>query len=138
MLTFSTNIEPTYTTTGFNNWKKALERFRSHSQCDAHQEAILKCHMIQTAPVTNQLVSAAKKEQNERRGAFVKQLYCLRFLLRQGLALRGHKESEGNLYQLLLMWSCSDSNLKQWIKENRYLSPVIINELISTMGLNVS
>ena len=137
LLTFCTKAESTFTSTGFNNWKKTLEKFRLHSQCDAHQEAILKCHMIHTTPVTSQLVSAAKKEQSKRRGALVKQLYCIRYLLRQGLALRGYKESEGNLYQLLLMWSCYDSSFKKWIKENRYLSPVIVNELISTMGLSV-
>ena len=59
--------------------------------------------MIHTTPVTSQLVSAAKKEQSERRGALVKQLYCIHYLLCQGLALHGHKKSEGNLYQLLLM-----------------------------------
>ena len=59
LLTFSTKAESTFTSTGFNNGKKALEKFRSHSQCDAHQEAILKCNMHIT-PVTSQLVSAAK------------------------------------------------------------------------------
>ncbi len=137
LLTFSSKAEPTFTRTGFNNWKKALEKFHSHSQCDAHQEAILKCHMVQTTPVSNQLVSAAKKEQSERRDALVKQLHCLRYLLRQGLAIRGHKESEGNLHQLMSMFSYYDSNLKKWMKENRYLSPVIVNELISIMGQSV-
>ncbi len=90
-----------------------MEKFHSHSHCDAHQEAILKCHMIQTTPVSNQLVSAAKKEQSERRDALVKQLYCLRYLLRQGLAIREHKESEGNLHRLMSMFSYYDSNLKK-------------------------
>ncbi len=90
--------------------------------------------MIQTTPVSNQLVSAAKKEQSERRDALVKQLHCLRYLLRQGLAIRGHKESEGNLHQLMSMFSYYDFNLKKWMKENRYLSPIIVNELISIMG----
>ena len=57
--------------------------------------------MIHTTPVTSQLVSATKKKQSERIGALVKQLYCIHYLLHQGLALCGHKKSEGNLYQLL-------------------------------------
>ena len=64
-------------------------------------------------------MSAAKKEQSERRDALVKQLYCIHYLLRLGLALRGHKKSEVNLYQLLLMWSCHDSSFKKRIKENK-------------------
>ena len=30
-----------------------------------------------------------------------------------------------------------DFDLKRWMKDNRYLSPVIVNELITTMGLSV-
>ena len=40
--------------------------------------------------------------QNERRCGFLKQLRAMQYLLRQGLALRGHVEKEGNLTQLLM------------------------------------
>jgi len=58
----------------------------------------------------------------------------MRFLLRQGIALRGH-DDEGNLFQLLKLWSASDTRLKQWLREK--MSPQVINELITMMGLNV-
>jgi len=137
LMTSSTKAEATFTSVGFNNWKKALQKFQSHSQCDAHHEAVLKYQMLQTTPVSNQLSTQAKKEQSERRQALLKQLHCLRFLLRQGLAIRGHAETEGNLQQLLIMWSTYDTGLKMWMRDKRYLSPVIINELITIMGLNV-
>jgi len=44
---------------------------------------------------------------------------------------------EGNLQQLLIMWSTYDLGFKMWMRDKRYLSPVIINELINIMGLNV-
>ena len=50
--------------------------------------------------------------------------------------MRGHTEEEGNLFQLLTVWSNGDSNLKYWLRE-KYLSHPIINELISMMGLKV-
>ena len=88
LMTFSSKAEPTFTSVGFHNWKKALQKFQSHGQSDAHGEAILKCQMLQTTPLSNQLTTIAKKEWKDRRQAFLKQLHCLRFLLRQGLAIR--------------------------------------------------
>ncbi len=61
----------------------------------------------------------------------------MKVLLRQGLALRGHREEEGNLPQLLAMMSSSNSDISSWIKEGKYMSHDIVNELISLMGQGV-
>lgn len=58
----------------------------------------------------------------------------MRFLLRQGIALRGHSEREGNLPQLMV-GDCKI--LKQWMKAAKYMSHDIVNELITMMGHNV-
>ena len=42
LITFSKNAEPEFTKYGFNNWKKATEKFRAHETCSAHVEAALK------------------------------------------------------------------------------------------------
>ena len=95
MMTFSSKAESTFTKIGYNNWKKALEKFENHNHCNAHGEAVLKWQMLQTTPISNHLNSQIKKDQEERRQALLKQLHCLRFL-RQGLAIRGHEETEGS------------------------------------------
>ena len=41
-LTLSKMGENVFTITGFNYWKKALEKFRIHSGCSAHKEAVMK------------------------------------------------------------------------------------------------
>ena len=64
-------------------------------------------------------------------------LQGLRFLLRQGIAIRGHFEEEGNLRQLLLAWSSSCKDLQEWNKEGKYMSHEIINEFIKLMGNTV-
>ena len=56
--------------------------------------------------------------------------YSLRCLLRQGLAVCGHKESEGNLVHLLRMQSTDCPKLKQWVDDSHYLSHDIVNEMI--------
>ena len=64
------------------------------------------------------------------------QLSSLKYLL-QVLAIRGHEDIEGNLLQVLSLRSSDCSQLNAWIKERKYLSPQIVNEQISLMGLTV-
>ena len=44
--------------------------------------------------------------------AIFTQLRAIKCLTCQGIALRGHKQSEGNIHQLLLMWSKNDEIIK--------------------------
>ena len=60
-----------------------------------------------------------------------------RRLMRQGQAVRGHDEAEGNLHQMLLLWQTDIPELKRWMQEGKYMSPEIVNELISEMGQKV-
>ena len=66
--------------------------------------------------------------------AVVKQLPSLKYLLRQGIAVRGHDDLEGNLLQLLILQSHDCPDLLTWIKERKYFSPQIVNEQIALMG----
>lgn len=52
----------------------------------------------------------------------LKRLSSLRYLLREGLALRGHNEQESNLVQLLLLLG-----LLRW---EEYLSHEMVNEMV--------
>ena len=60
----------------------------------------------------------------------LQQLSSLRFLTRQGLAVQGHTNEEGNLYQLLKCRAQEDRKFQLWLKEGKYQSPEIINEQI--------
>ena len=65
---------------------------------------------------------------------------AIRFLCRQGLALRGDGcEKDGNFTQLLLMKAELDANLQEWMKRkgNTYTSPDIQNEIIKVMGIKL-
>ena len=57
--------------------------------------------------------------------------------MRQGMALRGHNENEGNLYQLLKCRSEDVTALSTWLNKSQYLSHDIINELIKIMAHKV-
>ena len=134
MLTFSKRAEPTFSINGFNNWRKALQKFDTHQTSSSHREAILKWEAVQNAPISVQLTSQLNKVLACRRHCLLKQLSALRYLLRQGLAVRGHTENNGNLYQLLMLWSNEDKEMKQWITDSKYMSHEIITEQIVLMG----
>ena len=68
------------------------------------------------------------------KGGPFKQLSSLRYLLRQGLAIRGHEASGGNLYQLMLLCSEDDPQLKVWLRDQKYFSPDILNEQVEIMA----
>lgn len=84
--------------------------------------------------VVTLLSNSLQRDQAVRRGMLLKHLNSLRFLLRQGLALRGHKEHEGNLNQLLKLQGTDCPRLLQWISDGYYLSHDIVNEMITLMG----
>ena len=124
-----------FTDTGFTNWKKALERFEQHSRSDAHREVLMKINFLNQPFVSVQLDTQHKKEQAVRRAMFLLVLSSLKYLVRQGLALRNHNEIEGNLMQLLLLCTSAHPELKGYINDGKYLSHDVLNELVSMMGM---
>ena len=132
IITFSTKADVTFSKGGFSNWKKAGERLKKYESSQAHQKAYMKiCSPGNIAAV---LDAALKNQQVIRQRMLLKQLSSLKYLVRQGLAIRGHNDSEGNLIQLLKVLNEDDPDLKVWLSEAKYLSPLIINEQIKLFG----
>ena len=75
--------------------------------------------------------------QDTRQVGLLKQITSLCFLLRQGLAIRGHSEDEGNLSQLLKLRTEDSDTVQTWLNEEKYMSHDIVNELIYIMGQEV-
>lgn len=86
---------------GFNNWKKVLERFNKHARSEIHKEAILKVELSKGETVHALMSKKAVEIQKVRQEMLIKQISSLKYLLRQGLAVRGHDDIESNLLQLL-------------------------------------
>ena len=51
----------------------------------------------------------------------------------QGLALHG-QVVERNLEQLIQTWAADHHYMRSFVKEKKYLSPMVINEIISLFG----
>ena len=63
----------------------------------------------------------------------------IRYLARQGIALRGHNEENSNFIQLLNLRAEDNDNLKEWLlrKSKKYMSPIIKNEILKDMALTI-
>ena len=83
--------------------------------------------------------TAVKEEQRRRRSMLLKYISSLRYLTRQGLAIRGHSDQNGNLHQLVKSRSEDDNDLElqEWIKLGKYQPPLVQNELMQLMYLQV-
>lgn len=99
-----------FNTKGFSNWKKAKQKFREHKLSQTHNEAVLKFVPQHKGSVVSLLNSSLQKDQKVKREMLLVQLHCVHFLMRQGLAVRGHND-QGNLYQFMQLIATYISNL---------------------------
>ena len=96
-----------------------------------------KFQALQKPSISAQICSQHPGDQANRMQALLKQLSSLKYLVRQGSSIRGHKEDEGNLNELLKCRSEDVPVIKDWLTHSSYKSYDIINELIQLMAHEV-
>jgi len=132
------NAEPAFISAGFKSWRKAIERFSLHEKSDCHKTAITT-HLYEDRSVQCQLASVSASQQEEARACLLKIIGAVQLLARQGLALRGHDSSEGNLDQLLKYKAEEDPCLARWLasKKDVYTSGTIQNEFLNLISTSI-
>ena len=98
------NAEPSFVSSGFSNWKDATVAFKKHQLSACHHKAVDVMIIIPatTRDIGEQLSLIHCQEKATNRRMFLKILSAIRYLARQGLALRGDSdEQNGNFLQLL-------------------------------------
>ena len=83
------NPDTVFVHTGFNNWKKAHERFKQHAQSSTHREAVVHVKQINLPAIDTQLSRQCHEAQVMHRRVLRVLMSSLWYLLRQGLAVRG-------------------------------------------------
>ena len=115
------NLDGAFITRGFSNWKDVTISFRKHDCSNCHKEAFEK---MPTLPATTKNIGemlssqhSAEKVQNHT--CLLKILSNLRFLARQGCAIRGSDEHEkdSNLHQLYKLRCEDESALEEWLRK---------------------
>lgn len=103
-----------------------------------HRFASKSLPLALTSTVKKQLSSGHERQQKVARDCLFKIFDSIYYLLRQGLALRGHVETEGNFFQLLRCFARREANLQQYMKrKTNFLSPNIQNEIIQLFSHNI-
>ena len=108
LITFSQKGDDAFVSSVFSRWKNALERFAKHEASSVHRETVMKLKNVASVNIGAILDDKRKEQQLRRQQMLQKHLSSVRYLARQGLSLCGHEESEGNMLQLLQMWSVHD------------------------------
>ncbi|CAF1474490.1 unnamed protein product [Rotaria sordida] len=115
--------------TGFSDWKNAIARLKKHESSKIHSDCVYLVKQQPKPTVAAQLNLTHQIQQAKRRRMLLTEIQCIKYLLRQGLAIRGHVEDEANLIQLLKLRASDVDGLAEWLKEKNYLSHDVINEI---------
>ena len=97
-------MDASFISRGFTGWKDACCGFRKHEVSESHHSAVQAVVLL---PLTTREIGEAlserhSKEKAENRGMLLKIISSIRFLCRQGLALRGHDAGvDSNFMQTL-------------------------------------
>lgn len=131
LMNLATKAEPTFSKHGFRNWKKAIEKFKTHEASASHKHAISQIMQAEKRPsIAVQLNNVYRQQQERARACLIKVVRSTMYLLRQGMADRGHNETDGNLYQLLKLHADDDVNMKAWLgTTTNFLSHECIEEI---------
>ena len=105
---------------------------------DCHQETIDREFKLKTElKDLGELLSTQHKEtKSKNRQNFIKFIDEIQYLARQGIPLRGDgEEKDSNLCQVLAFKTKKNPELNEWLqqKTNKYVAPVIQNELLQVM-----
>ncbi|XP_074266888.1 uncharacterized protein LOC141590181 [Silene latifolia] len=133
---------------GYRNWKKALETFEKHvgGNGSFHNEARGKyCFFInQKTSIMEKLDKVSSNGKAIYKARLTYSLQCLRYLLKQGLAFRGHDESatsnnKGNFLELLEWLAGKSENIAKIVLSNapgnhQATAPTIQKDLIKCCG----
>jgi hypothetical protein len=141
----------TFVSEGFSNWK-CPEKLQTHEGGfnSSHQQA---SRMFDDLLKPKQSIQAFHFKQTDQarieyRTRLNASIDCIRFLLRQGLAFRGHDESEdssnqGNFLELLRFLADHNEDvkavtLKNAPDNNKLISPAIQKDIVSAAAVETS
>ena len=105
---------------GYCNWKDATSAFKKHQESKTHCEAVeAMITLPNTTSDVGELLSKAHKEEKELARDMLRSiLSSVRYLARQGLALRGDDDAESNLIQLLQLRAEDNPQLVLWLQRS--------------------
>ncbi|XP_021826322.1 zinc finger MYM-type protein 1-like [Prunus avium] len=134
---------------GFKNWKNGRERMKTYvgPVGSAHNQAREEATnlMNQNAHIEMAVNKHSEQARMAYRTCLIASIKCTKFLLRQGLAFRGHDESatssnRGNYLELLQFLADNDEKVRAVVFENapgnlKLVAPTIQKDLVNSCAL---
>ena len=139
-LRVSTKRDDAFIARGYKNWKRGTTGFKTHESSECHREVIEVIELPKKcADIGEKLSAYHSEEKSKNRQILLPILRNIRFLARQGLALRGSIEEESSFIQLLKLEGEVDSRIEKWLerKSGKYTHPEIQNECLQLMSLTI-
>ena len=126
--------ETAFTVDGFNNWKKALQRFAQHARSEQHLANL----PVSSRPITEVIETADAKQQKVNRVSLLHLITSIMYLAKRGMAFRGHESSDGNYVELVELRATDCAELEEWMRrKERFLHSDIQNELLKLISNEV-
>lgn len=127
------------------NWKEITKCLAKHSRYERHIISTQRWNdyqLVQTNSnhsIANQLINVRKQNITENRKHVHLLLKAALYLSKQGLAFRGHIESEssknkGNFIEILEMFASDELKLRLQARYGHYTSPAYQNDYISIIA----
>lgn len=140
----STKRDPAFISRGFTYWKEGTSAFKKHTATECHREAIDALIVLPrcTQDVMEMQIAELAAEKAKNRKMFMLVLNNIRFLARQGLALRGDGDEGNSNFIQLLRLRCQEStsvDVDKWLARRltKYTSPEIQNECLQLLALHI-
>ena len=130
-----------FTTEGFDNWKKAMQKFREHAESDFHKDSFYVMERLpKSVPnVSNLMFKNLASEQAENRKCLLKIVENVRYHAQTNIAFQGDDLEKSNFFQTAKLRALDDPKFENWIdkKRGKFLHHESQNEILKIMALAV-
>ncbi|XP_071478874.1 zinc finger MYM-type protein 1-like [Diadema antillarum] len=135
----SGKCEESFSKTGFTNWKNASPKFLKHEKSESHRLLSYKMSKLwQGENVAQRLDTRAQEESKQNTQYLLTIITSLKYLAKQGLAIRGHTDQNSNFMTLLQLRSEEIKGLDRWLtRKTSWTSHQIQEEIINLMSSTV-
>ncbi len=138
-----------FVSSGFKNWKKALNAFHKHKGTQSHKDCIVSWNSYKASALRGnvvQQIEAASADEIRQRREYMRRIVAVTCMLgKQGLPFRGHDETaeshnKGNFMECMGLLQKFDPFLQNYTppSNSTYLSPVSQNEMIDCCSKEVT
>ncbi len=138
-----------FVSSGFKNWKKALNAFHKHEGTQSHKDCIVSWNSYKASALRGnvvQQIEAASADEIRQRKEYMRRIVAVTCMLgKQGLPFRGHDETaeshnKGNFMECMGLLQKFDPFLQNYTppSNSTYLSPVSQNEMIDCCSKEVT